>query len=176
MGCKIAKGFLQRFLEQTDKQLVEDRNKKELRHGDKKTTTLKTLMGEVAVKRNVYRKTNENGQVQHMHLLDQSPGFETIGLISPNLAEKILELSCQKSYRQVTQTISELTNQTISHQRVWGVIQTAGQRQKKAEYEEIKAYKNHQLNGTKEVPVLLKKQMVFGYPCKVEVERRGKWS
>ena len=154
MGCKIAKGFLQEFLEQTDKQLAENRNKKELRHGGKKITTLKTLMGEVTVKRNVYRKTDENGQVQHMYLLDQFLGFETIGLISPNLAEKILELSCQKSYRQVAQTISELTNQTISHQGVWDVIQTAGQRQKKAEYEEIKAYKNHQLNGTKEVPVL----------------------
>ena len=49
MGCKIAKGFLQEFLEQTDKQLAEDRNKKELRHGGKKITTLKTLMGEVTV-------------------------------------------------------------------------------------------------------------------------------
>ena len=50
MGCKIAKGFLQEFLEQTDKQLAENRNKKELRHGGKKITTLKTLMGEVTVK------------------------------------------------------------------------------------------------------------------------------
>ena len=154
IGCEIARDLLQGFLEQTDKQLAEARNKKELRHGGKKTTTLKTLMGEVTVKRNIYRKINEDGQVQHLYLLDQSLGFEAIGLISPNLAEKILELSCQKSYRQVAQTIRELTNQTISHQGVWDVIQIAGQRQKEVECEAIKAHENHKLNGTREIPVL----------------------
>lgn len=143
-----------KFLEQMDHQFAANRNKKELRHGGKKKTTLKTLMGEVAVKRNVYRKTDEGGQIQHLYLLDQSLGFETIGLISPNLAEQILELSCQKSYRQVAQTISELTNQAISHQGVWDVIQTAGQRQREAECETIKAHENYKLNGEREVTVL----------------------
>src|SRR5690606_39493625 len=56
---------------------------------------------------------NEDGQVQHIYLLDKALGFEKIGTISPNLAEKIIELSCHKSYRQVAQTIKELTSQTI---------------------------------------------------------------
>lgn len=154
IGCEIAKELMEEFLEDLDRQLAESRNKKELRHGGKKQTTLKTLMGEVAIKRNIYRKIDEDGQVQHLYLLDQSLGFEAIGLISPNLAEKILELSCQKSYRQVAQTVSELTNQTISHQGVWDVIQTAGQRQKEAEHETIKAHENHKLNGIREIPVL----------------------
>ena len=111
-------------------------------------------MGEVTFRRNVYKRVNEDGQTEYIYLLDEALGFDTIGVISPNLAEKIIELSCQMSYRQVAQTISELTNQTISHQGVWDVIQVAGQRQEQAEKELIKSYKNNELCGTKEVPVL----------------------
>lgn len=91
---------------------------------------------------------------KYIYLLDEALGFETIGVISPNLAEKIVGLSCQKSYRQVSQTISELTNQTISHQGVWDIIQTVGQRQKEAEKELIKAYKDNELCGDRDVSVL----------------------
>lgn len=154
IGCEIAQGLLQQFLEQADQELAEGRNKEKLRHSGKRKTTIKTLMGEVNVKRNIYRQRNEDGHVQYIYLLDQALGFETIGLISPNLVEKILELSCHKSYRQVARTISELTNQTISHQAAWDIIQVAGQRQAEVERKLIKAHQNKELNGNKEVPVL----------------------
>lgn len=58
-----------------------------------------------------------NMSISWMKLLD----LETIGFISPNLAEKILEYSCEMSYREVAQAISTLTNQVISHQAVWNI-------------------------------------------------------
>jgi hypothetical protein len=129
IGCEIARGLMQQTLERADIELAENRNKSKLRHGGKKKTTIKTMMGEVTIRRNIYKRVNEDGRTEHIYLLDEALGLETIGTISPNLAEKIIELSCQKSYRQVAQTISELTNQTISHQGVWDIIQTVGQRQ-----------------------------------------------
>ena len=69
-------------------------------------------------------------------------------MISPNLAEKILELSCQNLTVRWLK-LFRVNKPNNKPSGVWDVIQTAGQRQKKAEYEEIKAYKNHQLNGMK---------------------------
>jgi hypothetical protein len=154
LSCEIGKEMMKRTLEQLDRELAESRNKAELRHNGKKTTTIKTLMGEVTFRRNIYKRVNEDGQTEYIYLLDEALGLDTIGVISPNLAEKIIELSCHKSYRQVAQTVSELTNQTISHQGVWNIIQTAGQRQEKTEEELVKVYKNNELRGTKEVPIL----------------------
>jgi hypothetical protein len=93
--------------------------------------TLKTLMGEVDIERSLYRRINDKGQVEYIYLLDQELGFETIGTISPNLAEKILDQICETSYREVTKSVSELTNQRISHQGVWNIIQQVGEKQKK---------------------------------------------
>ena len=154
LGCEIAKNMMQQFLEHADEELAKNRNKSQLRHKGKKTTTIKTLMGEVVFRRNIYKKVTEDGQVQHIYLLDKALGFESIGTISPNLAEKIIELSCHKSYRQVAQTIKELTNQTISHQAVWDIIQTVGQRQREAEKQLIKAFQDNELCGDREVSVL----------------------
>lgn len=154
LGCEIARELMQQVLGHADQELAENRNKAELRHGGKKKTTIKTLMGEVTIRRNIYKRVNEDGRTEYRYLLDEALGFETIGVVSPNLVEKIIELSCQKSYRQVAQTVSELTNQTISHQGVWDIIQAVGQRQAKAEKELIKTYKNNELCGSKEVPVL----------------------
>jgi hypothetical protein len=154
LGCRIARNLMQQFLEQADEDLARKRNKAQLRHKGKKTTTIKTLMGEVVFSRNIYRKITDDGQVQHIYLLDEALGFEKIGTMSSNLAEKIIELSCHKAYRQVAQTITELTNQSISHQAVWNIIQTVGQRQRKAEEELIRAFQNHELCGDREVSVL----------------------
>jgi hypothetical protein len=74
-------------------------------------------------------------------------GLDTIGLISPNLAEKILEHSCEMSYREVSDAVSNFTNQTISHQGVWNVVQDAGEKQKESEKQLINSFKNNGLSG-----------------------------
>jgi len=57
-------------------------------------------------------------------------------------------------YREVAKAVSELTNQTISHQGVWNVVQTVGEKQAEAEKSLIKAFKNNELSGSKEIPML----------------------
>jgi hypothetical protein len=154
IGCEVARTLMQQFLEKVDRELAEIRNKSELRHKGLKTTNIKTLMGEVILRRAVYKKVNEDGGIEHRYLLDEALGLDTIGNISPNLAEKILEYSCEMSYREVAQAVSNLTNQTISHQGVWNVVQAVGEKQEEAERQKVKAFKNNTLLGEKEVPML----------------------
>lgn len=153
-GCEVAKILMQSFLEGMDKELAESRNKAELRHKGIRATTIKTLMGEVTIKRTLYRRDNEDGGVEHVYLLDEALGFGTIGTISPNLVEKILDHSCEMSFREVSQAVSEFTNQTISHQGVWNVIQAVGGRQAEVEKCMVEAFENNKLSGKKEVQVL----------------------
>ena len=154
IACEIAKGFMKNFLEELDEELAKNRNKKELRHKGKRQKTIKTLMGEVELKRNIYKTKNEKGEVSHIYLLDKELDFETIGTTSPNLVEKIADEICNMSYRETSKAIKELTNQTISHQGIWDIVQTLGEKQEQIEKQKIKEYKKGNLKGEKEVEVL----------------------
>ena len=154
IGCEVARMFMQQFMEKVDQELAEGRNKTELRHKGKRTRSIKTLMGEVLVNRILYKRIKEDGSVEHIHLLDEALGFDTIGNISPNLVEKIVESACETSFRRVSDTVSELTNQRISHMGVWDVVQAVGEKQAESEKRLVKAFENNELLGEKEVPVL----------------------
>lgn len=154
MGCEVAQMLMQEFLAKVDKELAEGRDKTKLRHKGIRTTTIKTLMGEVELKRALYKRVNEDGGVEYVYLLDEALGFDTIGNISPNLVEKIVEHSCESAYREVSSSISELTNQTISHQGVWNVVQAVGEKQKEAEEKLVEAFENDRLSGDKKIPIL----------------------
>lgn len=154
IGCEVARKLMEAFLSKVDKELEEGRDKRQFRHKGKRGTSIKTLMGEVPVRRVLYKRIKEDGSVEYIYLLDETLGLETIGLISPNLVEKILEHSCEMSYREVSEAVSNFTNQTISHQGVWDVVQAAGEKQKEAEKQLINSFKNNELSGSKEVPVL----------------------
>ena len=154
IGCEVAKILLQKYLEDADEILEKSRDKASLRHKGTRTTTIKTLSGEVPLKRTLYKRINEEGTAEYVFLLDEALGLDTIGNISPNLVEKIVGNSCEMSYRNVSEAISELTNQTISHQGVWNVVQAVGERQTEAEKRLVEAYEDNQLSGEREVPVL----------------------
>ncbi len=154
IGCEVARTLMQQFLRKADKELEEERNTGELRHKGTRTTTIKTLMGEVPVKRVLYKRVNEEGAVEYIFLLDQVLGFDTIGNVSPNLVEKIVDCACEVSFREAADAVTELTNQGISHTGVWNIVQTVGQKQAEAEDNLVKAFENNELSGEKEVPVL----------------------
>lgn len=154
IGCEVAKMLMQEFLEEVDRELAENRNKAELRHKGSRTTTIKTLMGEVSVNRVLYKRSKDDGGIEHVHLLDEALGLDTIGTISPNLVEKIIEHSCEMPFREVAEAVSEFTNQTISHQGVWNVVQAVGEKQAEAEKNLIKRYENNELSGSKKIPML----------------------
>ena len=154
IGCEVARELMEAFLSKADRELEESRDKKGLRHKGRRRTTIKTLMGEVLVRRALYKRIKDDGSVEHIYLLDEALGLDTIGLISPNLVEKILEHSCEMSYREVSAAVSDFTNQTISHQGVWDIVQCAGKKQKEAEKQLVNSFKNNELTGEKEVSVL----------------------
>lgn len=154
MGCEVSRTLMQQFMERADKELGKARNKAELRHKGSRTTTIKTLMGEVPVDRVLYKRIKEDGSVEHIYLLDETLGLDTIGNISPNLVEKIVGHVSEMPFREVAEAVSGLTNQSISHQGVWNVVQAVGERQTEAEKRLVKAFEGNELSGEKEVPIL----------------------
>lgn len=153
-GCKIACETLKKVLEELDKKLANERDKSKYRHKGTRHTTVKTLMGEVDFSRVVYESTDDEGNKAYIYLLDQLLGFDTIGLISTNLAERIVENASIASYRNAADNVTKLSGQSISHGGVWNVIQALGQKVKEDETELAKAVEKNQLCGGKEVPVL----------------------
>ena len=111
-------------------------------------------MGEVSFSRRVYESIDGCGHKTYNYLLDELLGFDTIGLISTNLAEKIIENVSTTSYRNTAKNITELTGQSISHGGVWNVTQALGQKVKEEEVTTAKQAELHQLCGQKEVAIL----------------------
>ena len=153
-GCRIACETLKNILEELDKKLAVERDKSKYRHKGTRRTTVKTLMGEVAFSRAIYRSTDDEGKKVYIYLLDQLLGFDTIGLISTNLAERIVENASIASYRNAADNVTELSGQSISHGGVWNVVQALGKKVKENEAELGKAMEKNQLCGEKEISVL----------------------
>lgn len=128
MGCEVSRTLMEHYLEKADQELAETRNKSDLRHKGNRIRTIKTLMGEVAMKRRLYKRVNKDGTPEHLFLLDAALGLDTIGTVSPNLVEKMLGHVSEMSYREVAVAVSGLTNQSISHQGVWNIVQAVAEK------------------------------------------------
>jgi hypothetical protein len=154
IACNMACNVLTQVLEDIDKKISKDRDKKEYRHKGNRKTTLKTLMGEVTFSRAVYENIDSEGNKRFVYLLDKELGLDTIGLISTNLAKKVVENACITSYRNTAKNISELTGQSISHGGAWNVIQALGKKIKEDEDKQIKNFESNYYIGKKEVPII----------------------
>lgn len=167
LGCEIIK----QILENQDKELMENRIKKEYRHKGYRSNTIKTIMGEVEYKRAIYLKDNK-----HIFLLDKELQIDTYGKISSFLAENMLNTVINTvSYRKAAKEIQNLTNETISHQAlqqlVWEVGEVIGNKEK----EEIKLMKENKLiKGTKEVPALFEEADGIWFNLQGEDRKKAK--
>jgi len=121
-GCEMAKIILQDY----DKELEKARDKKAYRHKGTRTTSIKTVFGEVVYERTVYKHVNEEGKTEWIYLLDEALAMDKIGLISTNLAEKIAETITKESYRGTADVVSQTTGQAISHGGAWNLVQKLG--------------------------------------------------
>jgi len=121
-GCEMA----QIILEDYDKELERTRDKKVYRHKGTRKTSIKTVFGEVMYERTVYKHVNEEGKVEWIYLLDEAMQMDKIGLISTNLAEKIVETVTKESYRGTADAVSQTTGQVISHGGAWNLVQKLG--------------------------------------------------
>ena len=156
--CEIGRQMFREYLERCDDELMLNRDRQKYRHKDKRPTSLKTLMGEVEYKRALYRYTDENGDKAWVYLLDELIGQPAVGQISPLLAEKIAETSCEMSYRKTADAVSAMTGQTISHGGAWNVVQALGEQADRQEKEDARLAKLNQGRGQHEAKLLFEEQ------------------
>jgi hypothetical protein len=152
--CEVACNVLKDVLEKLDRMLMATRDIKEYRHKGIRRTHINTVMGTIEYSRRIYECHNENGKKQYIYLLDQYLNNETVGHVSTNLAEKIVEISLEESYRKTAQAMESTTNASMSHTTAWAVIQRIGSKLRDKEQHLVDKYEQGRLKGEREVEVL----------------------
>ena len=149
-GCEMARIILEDY----DKELEKSRDKNAYRHKGTRTTSIKTVFGEVTYERTVYKHVNEAGKTEWIYLLDEALTMDKIGLISTNLAEKIAETITKESYRGTADVVSQTTGQAISHGGAWNLVQKLGEKMCAEEKELINEMNAGEINGEEVTPIL----------------------
>ena len=151
IACEFAKEMLKVMLEEYDKSLLENRNKEEYRSKGFSETTVKTVIGEVEYKRRKY----VDNEKKCVYLLDKTLKTKSVGNVSEQVIELIVNNIKDLSYRLCAKTISDTTGISLSGVAVWNIIQSLGSDIEKMENEKVKAYEEDGLEkGEKEIPVL----------------------
>jgi len=109
IGCEIARELMAAFLSKVDKEFGEARDKSQLRHKGKRNTSIKTLMGEVPVRRALYKRIKEDGSVEYIHLLDEA--FQTI---SHQGVWNVVQAAGEKQKEAEEQLINSFKNNGLS--------------------------------------------------------------
>lgn len=142
------------WLEELDDTLAATRDKRQYRDKGKRSTVLKTIMGEVEYSRRVYVTGEESGQKKHVFLLDEKLEQNTPGQISTVLSEIVTTAACESTYRETARQVSELTGQPISHQTAWSITQEAGGRVRAREEVLAEQARHNKGNGDLESKIL----------------------
>jgi len=124
-----------------DKEIAEARDRGRYRHKGYGKSCIKTIMGPVEFQRRRYYDTEEK---EYVYLLDEELEMEGFGKVSPLMAVTAVKLTAESTFRNAARQVEDLTGLSISHQAVWDVTQTVGQRLKAAESEK----------GTRETKIL----------------------
>ncbi len=152
--CEVACTIMQDVLNELDDKLMAERDVDKYRNKGTKKTHIHTMMGVVEYSRRIYRNVNEDGKAQYVFLLDEYLNNETIGHVSTNLAEKIVERALEESYRKTAQAVNSTTNANLSHTTAWNVVQRIGTKLEMKERNLVNRYENGNLQGSREVDVL----------------------
>lgn len=170
--CKVACGIMKDILENIDLRISAKRDTGKYRNKGYRKTSIHTLMGQVEYKRIIYKTKDENGKNIYVYLLDEYLKKETIGHVSSNLAEKIVENVLEQSYRKTAANIESMSHTSLSHTAIWNVIQELGSKLEKQETELINQYTNGNINGEREVEILF--QEADGVYLEMQGEDRPK--
>lgn len=154
IGCEYAAGLMTQMLTVMDRNLAEIRDRKKYRHKGTRTTTLKTLMGEVSFDRAVYETEMEKGEKAYVYLLYEELKFSTFGKVTTNLAARIAECASVCSYRETAEKVSSMTGQAISHGGAWNVVQDLGKKLSEVEEANAQLAKADQGRGDVITPIL----------------------
>jgi len=114
-----------------------------------KTRTLLTVVGEVTVRRRLYRHC-ETGE--YRFLLDEVLGWTARQRLSPRLLELCVSMSTELSFRQTSRWLGELVP-TVSAMTVWEAAQEAGEELDREVARDREALQQGTFTGTGTRPV-----------------------
>jgi hypothetical protein len=154
MGMAFARKLMTVVLEDLDLKLLERRDRTVYRAKDLRPLTVKTLMGEVTVKRRLYKCRMEDGRTEYVHLLDRAIGLDTIGRFSVGLIRRMSDLIAESSYRAAAGAISFLSGQSISHGGFWNAVQAMGERIRDTDRQRAREAERFLHKGKKRVSAL----------------------
>ncbi len=146
---KLGRKIIQEELRKLDKLILDYRDKEIFVPKDFQETTLKTKLGEIPIARRRYKMVI-NGKAKCIYLLDELLEINDFGLYSVGIVEMVTREITKKSYRETAKTISEDTDNTISHTAVRNIVLKLGEKIKKIEEEKIKLYEEGKIEGEKE--------------------------
>ena len=152
--CELGREITRIMLESYDAELAEERDKSLYRDKGKRSTTIKTVYGEVVYARRVYHTKLEDGRKAFVYLLDEAMQMDKIGLFSTNLVEKIAMTVTESPYHVTADIISETCGQSISHGGAWNLVQKLGERIREEEDYTVKQMETGRAEGKAEIPVL----------------------
>lgn len=171
-GCQIAREIMGKVMTALDDSLAKERNKKIYRDKGKRSTTIKTLMGEVEISRRVYKYEGSTGARDYVYLLDQVLELNKVGLFSGNLVQLITEAASNESFRKAADSISNATGQTISHGGAWNIIQAVGKKIDAEEYWQSEVASKGCSQGQREAKILFEE--ADGVYLSIQGKDRGK--
>lgn len=152
--CETAVEMTRIILEDYDKELHAGRDRSQYRDKGKRSTTIKTVYGDVTYDRHVYQTMDEEGHKAFVYLLDEAVKMDKIGLISTNLAEKIAACVTENPYRVTADIISSTSGQRISHGGAWKLVQKLGERVIEEEELLVKQMNADEAEGCRGIKVL----------------------
>ena len=150
MGMAFARKLMKTALTELDKDLLKNRDHTKYRAKDLRPLTIKTLMGEVEIKRRLYK----TAAGEYEYLLDRTINLDTIGKVSINLVRRIAETVTECSYRAASEAVSFMTGQRIGHMGLWNIVQAVGEKLRETDAANAKLVKANISKGKKAVKVL----------------------
>ena len=146
---KLGREIIQDELRMLDKLILDYRDKEVFTPKDFQPTTIKTKLGEIPVSRRRYKMVID-GKTKCIYLLDEFLQINDFGLYSESIVEMVAREITKKSYRETAKTISEDTDNIISHTAVRNIVLKLGEKIKKIEEEKIKLYEEGKIEGSKD--------------------------
>lgn len=151
---KMGREIVAQALEKVDETLRDERDRKRFRCKGLRKTCVKTIMGPVEFKRQVYLDMAAVEKKQCVYLLDEALDIPRVGLFSMELCRQATSLICETTYRGTARAISDMTGMSVSHQAVHNMIQTLGKSQATAIEKHTALAQNNQGLGKIETPIL----------------------
>ena len=118
-------------LEEWDEELRETRDKKRYRSKGKRKSCVKTWLGPIEYRRNVYVDRADPEHERCVYLLDEEKEISRIGCVATDICEMAAQSVMEGTYRGAAKRITEMTGLSISAQGVWDIVQGIGETQRK---------------------------------------------